>query len=333
MLLSAIFALGLLFSCNSKSDSENNSTVADSTASIQELTELIREEPRNASLYGLRSDLFIKQGNIDFAIKDLEIAIGLDSLEPSYYLKLSEYYLRNQGKSLQAKETLEKCIRIFPKNVDALLGLANIYFYVQEYTKSEEFLTKVKEIDQHNPHIYFTSGLIFLEKGDTAGAVKNFRTTLEKEPKYYKAHMELGRLFSVAKDSIALQYFKNAIDLAPESVEAYYHMGMYYQNMKNWNKAIDAYTNILTKIDSTYPDAHHNIGYVYLEQKQYKQAVDEFSKAIKFDTAYIEAYLHRGVCYMNMRDKGKAKRDFDKCLLLQPNYPYAINALNALDKK
>lgn len=326
--------MGFLVSCNSGGKGGNENTGdSDTIVTVESITEKINNGKREAGLFDARSQLFFLRGEIDNAIKDMEIAISIDSLESEYYLKLAEYYLRDQGKSGKAKDILEKCVRIFPKNIDALLNLANIHLYVRQYDKAIEYLDQVKAIDQHNPHMYFTAGVILLERGDTANAVNNFQTTIEKEPKYYKAHIELARLFSLKKDPIAIQYYHNAIELLPESIEAYYSLGLFYQNTGDFDLANENYDHILTEIDSLVPYVYHNKGYIDFLKMDFSSAVSTFTKVIQMDSNYVEAYLHRGVCYEKLNDFTNARADFKKCLELFPNYPLAVNGLNRLDKK
>ncbi|MBN2681852.1 MAG: tetratricopeptide repeat protein [Bacteroidales bacterium] len=333
IIYSLIFVI--LFSSCSENEQKEKKIGKDEIAelhklSIEEITQLIRQEPKNSVLYDVRSDLYLQKGLVDSAIHSLELAISIDSLESTYLLKLSELYLRNRGQSQKTKDLLEKCIRLFPKNVEAHINLANLNFYVRQYSEALALLDRVKEIDKYNPHQYYTRGLIYLETGDTAKALANFQTTVEMEASYYDAHIQLGLIFAYLGDSIALQYYRNAINLVPESIQAYYNMAMFYHDAGNVAKALETY-NKLIEIDNEYYPAYHNIGYLYLYTRDFNKAIEYFTKAIEINHFYFQAFLHRGICYEELKDKEKAREDFNTCLELMPNYEPALAGLNRLD--
>lgn len=325
----------LLIGISCKQNNEKDSGIRKKSdlnnMSIAEITKLIRKEPQNASLYDLRSNLYLKKGVVDSAIHNLELAIAIDSFESSYYLKLSELYLRDKGQSEKTKELLEKCLRLFPKNVQANLYLANLHLYVRQYDKALKLLDRVRELDPYNPHQFFTKGIIFLEMGDTAKALANFQSTVEVEASYFEAHMELGRIFSYLGDSVAIQYYKNAINLVPESIDAHYSMAMFLQESGDFKRALDTY-NKLIDIDSLFFPAYHNIGYMYMYKKEFTKGIGFFNKAIDINPKYVQAYLHRGVCFEELKNYYQAKADFSYCLVLVENYELALQGLNRLDK-
>ena len=61
--------------------------------------------------------------------------------------------------------------------------------------------------------------------------------------------MMLGALHSVENDSLAIPFFKTAIELMPNSIEAYYGLAMFYQQNEKANEALKYYDELLTKAD------------------------------------------------------------------------------------
>jgi tetratricopeptide (TPR) repeat protein len=71
--------------------------------------------------------------------------------------------------------------------------------------------------------------------------------------------------------------------------------------MDNYNKAIE--------LDPTLPDAYNNRGEVYLEQKQYSQAIDNYTQAIELDPTLPDAYQGRSKAYTALGDTERAAED------------------------
>ena len=300
---------------------------------LDSLTQLIHQNPRQSDLYGERSKLNGKLGKINDAINDLTIANALDSLNPQYYLDLSDYYLR-MGKSEVTHDLLLKANRLIPENRDILYRLGNLYFYVQNYKKAMNYLNQAQKIDPYMAQVYFSKAMILKETGDTAKAVENLQIAVEREPLYYDAYMLLGYLFSTKPDSLAIDYYKNAVRIIPDSYEAYYGIAMFYQENNNPEEALKTYRFMLDSISNRLPMIHFNMGYIeMLDYENYAEAIQHYDSAILFNTNYPEAYCNRAFCYEKLNQSSLARADFMKALEQQPNMEVAIKGLNRLDGK
>jgi tetratricopeptide (TPR) repeat protein len=237
-----------------------------------------------------------------------------------------------QGKARNCTQAIEKALALDPKNVDADLKYAELKMYFKEYTKTFDYIDKALAIDKLNAKAYFMKGVAYKLTGDTVKAVSCFRTTIDQDPDYYHAYMELGLLYSLKNNSLAVDYFENALKLNPKSTEARYGLGMFYQGNGELKEAITEYDSII-HIDPKYKMAHFNIGYIQLVYlKDYKKAIEYFTDAISCDPKYAEAYYNRGYSYELMGNYQNAKDDYHKALEVRTNYQKPIDGLNRIDK-
>ncbi len=145
------------------------------------------------------------------------------------------------------------------------------------------------------PRFILLLALALLEKGDTVTAVEDFKKTIDQDQKFYEAYVELGELYSMRKDPIAADYLKNAIKIRPNSKEAMYMLGMFYQENGRYEEALETYDK-LAKTDSTFKDAPYNTGYIYLVYlHDFRKAANYFSFALRCDPGYVEAMFNRGI--------------------------------------
>ncbi|MGI8893061.1 MAG: tetratricopeptide repeat protein [Bacteroidia bacterium] len=319
----------ILFSCNDENKTEQENTSASATeADIDALSEKISASPKDASLYYQRGQLFLKAGNTKMAIQDLEQAITIDSTKGEYYLPLADAYFFSKivGKS---RQTLERAINNDPaNNTEAVMKLAELHFYVQEYKKSIEYLDQVLMKDRHNPKAYFMKGMNFKEMGDTTRAISSFQTTVEQNPEYYAAYMQLGIIFNIKNDPISVQYYNSALNLNPGSTEALYGRAMFFQENEEYNKAITDYTQILN-IEPGNANAHFNLGYIHqVHLKIYDQAIKHYTDAIAANPQYAEAYYNRGLTYETLGNINAAAADYRLALQFRPEYPAAEAGLS-----
>ncbi len=334
-----IIALSLAFflwSCNSTNQEKTDDVqpeIVNDSLSIARLTKQITDGDKNPELFVQRAKLYANKGNFDKGISDIELAISVDSVNLSYYLLLAEYQL-SKGQSGKSLESLQKCIEIDPNNIPAILNLAEINLYVAQYEESMDYVLMAQKIDQNNAHAYFLKSLIYKETGDTTRAIKSLFSTIEVNPEYYDAYMLLGSLHALHNDSLALQFFRNAIKIIPNSIEAYYNIAMFYQNHNDFEKALLSYDDLLAKTDSLYIYAFFNKAYIHLHYtSNLDLAISYFSKVIDLKNNYFQAYHNRGLAYETKGDFELARQDYQKAIQILPNYQLSIEGLNRLDKK
>ena len=337
VLLLAILIILPLSGCKTNpGNSENTEQEVHSTqpdsSNLVSLDLLIRSNPTDASLFARRARLQADRQNYRDAMNDISIALSLDSVNPTFYIDQAEYFIYN-GQPNDAKNSLAVCQRLHPRNTDAKLKLAEIHLYLKEYPKAQLVLREVNAINSNLPQVYFLQGLIALENEDSTIAVRHMQTAISKDPDYYAAYMQAGKILSEQEDPLGEQYLISAIELLPESYEARYQLGLLYQDQGKVDLAEEQYDYIIREIDSTLAVPYYNKGYLQLiHSGDFEKAISYFSKAIEFEPGYAEAWYNRGLCHELIGRFREARQDYQKVLELQTNYPLAIKGLNRLDE-
>ena len=336
LLLIIMAGIFFLLSCNpdkKKNNSDSESTLVSDSTSIDQLSKEIRNDPKNADLFKKRSELYASEGNLNEAINDLNISLKLDSLDRNVYYTLIDLHMK-LGQSGKAKEAAEKCLKIYPGDKESLLRLAQIYYYVQDYTQALEYIRLIKSYNQQDADTYFVEALIYRETNQPVRAIKSLQTVLEYDADHIAAYNMLGQLMMQAGDPLALEYFKAGLMKAPDNLELLYNLGFYYQENAVPDSALNQYSKILGITDSLHYGALYNSAYLQLVYKEnYAEAVDLFTHAIAIDSLAHKAYYNRGYAYELMGNFPMARSDYHKALEIVPNYPLAIQGLNSLDNK
>ncbi len=322
-----------ILSCNSPEKpgttgiSEENVT---GDPALDSLNLMIKKDSTNSNAFYLRSRYYIGQGETNLALGDINRAIQLDNQRSEYFITLADIYLA-ANRVPNCLEALLKARELDPASNDAMLKLAEVYLILKDYENTFKYTGMALDRDRINPVAHFIRGYAYLETGDTSLAVKNFQTAADQDQNYYEAFMQLGILFSIHRDPLAIGYFQTATRIAPNRTEGWYLLGMTYQDQENIPKAIETYHNLLA-IAPDFKDALFNLGYVNLVYtSDYAAAIDYFTRAITVDSRYTDAYFNRGYSYELSGDKVNARKDYQKALELLPNYDRAIDGLNRLD--
>jgi tetratricopeptide (TPR) repeat protein len=337
-LLITVFSIFFLvsFSCN-RPDGSTEKEAIDSLASkdssdpqIRALTEKIKADPANPEQFFLRSNVFQQLGNLPASFRDMSAAIALDSSNVKYYFAIADIYLKG-GSADGAIDAFLQIIRKDPANTEALIKLSKVYFYKKDYQNSMLQLTRVQDIDQNNFEAWFIRGLNFKEMGDTGRAITAFQKSVQAKTDFYDGYMQLGLITSNKKNSMAAQYFDNAIRIDSTVTEAYYAKAMFYQDHGALEKAKATYQQLI-RVNPQYEFSYFNLGYVYILQDSIDMAYRMFDFAIKVKPAYAEAYFYRGLCSREKGNFDQAIADFRQALTLKPGYEPAQKELNTLNQ-
>jgi tetratricopeptide (TPR) repeat protein len=309
-------------------------TNVDSTAgkdSLVIVNDQIRKDPGNLDLYLRRSKIYMQKNDYAASLMDIERVLAIDSSNPNYLIAAADIYFFT-GRFTRAKEVLDRAVKENPDNIDSKLRLAQLHHFLTNFEEEIALLDQVLKIDVHNAQAYFMKGMMFKEQGDTAKAISSMQTAVEQDPDHYNAYIQLGLLCAATDNPLAESYYLNAIKINPSSEEAMYNLGMYYQELDNYNAAIETYTTLL-KANPHHFDAHFNLGMLHVVKlNMVDEAMKLFNAAIADDPQDPRGYYGRGYCFEKKGDVNNAITDYKMALQVDPTYDNAAISLERLEK-
>ncbi len=300
-------------------------------ATIESLSAELEANPHSLVLLENRKDLYIADGQKEKAIADLQHCINLAVDSSKYYVELADLFME-KGDVNNTLALLEKASKVAPKDANIWVKVSEIYLLYKKYQDVIKFANKALDVDPYNDQAFFIKGYAFKEGSDTTNAIANFRECLKNNPENINANIELGFLYSVKKDDLAITYFNNALKIDSTNMNANYNLGLFYQNNDYLNEAIEVYKEIIEN-DPSFAHSYFNIGYIYLELLNIPDmGADYFTQAIEKKADFFEAYYNRGLCYEEVGNVMQAIEDFKMALQISPNYDPAISSLNRVEK-
>ena len=139
-------------------------------------------------------------------------------------------------------------------------------------------------------------------------------------------------MFHVKGDTIAVVYYNNALQLDPTDEMSLYNKALFYQSIMDWNAALEAYSD-LHKVNFTHSNGHYNIGFIHMELGLFDIASNNFADAIYSNSEFFEAYYARGHCFETLGNIKQAEIDYKRAIEINPDYTFAIEALEQLQFK
>ena len=111
--------------------------------------------------------------------------------------------------------------------------------------------------------------------------------------------------------------------------QVYSNLGVIYSERKGFEKAAVAYERALD-LDAHCPAALYNYGNDLLKTGSYRRAVRLFSKSLRLYPTDVWALNNRGLAYVKLGKREKARSDFEEALTIDPGFEQATRNLNGM---
>ncbi len=270
LLVATAFSFGQSTSApeNTKQPNPSAAQKPDKAAAYYHYT-LAHMYEEQVAVYG-RSDLATK------AIEEYRAAIEADPGSEYLTSALAELYAKT-GRIRDAVLEAQDILKRDPNNLEAHKLLGRIY------------LRSLGDMQSGNNG----SGSVLKL------AIEQYEQIIKIEPDNVDDHLLLGRLYRMNNDlQKAEREFKLAVKLQPDSEEAVTTLAYLYNEEGDATRAVQVLSSV--------PDAGRSakmysaLGYTYEQQKQYKEAIDAYRRAIELDRDNLDAI--RGLAENLMND-------------------------------
>lgn len=108
-----------------------------------------------------------------------------------------------------------------------------------------------------------------------------------------------------------------------QTAKEYYSMGMIKMLEGDYTASIDGFTKAIKK-DKNYVDAYFNRGICFEKLKKYQEAINDYSVVVKLKPSMYQAFNNRGLLYFRTDKYEKAVADFSTSIRINPTYPFSF---------
>jgi tetratricopeptide (TPR) repeat protein len=169
---------------------------------------------------------------------------------------------------------------------------------------------------QQTAEDYLKLGKDYLEKKEYLRAEESFEKAVELNPNSPEAYYFRGKV--QLDNQKADADFTRAIELKPDYAEAYFQRGLERDLGNKRQAALDDYNKAI-ELNPKYVNAYMTRAVIYLLDNKGAQAIADYTKVIELRPDG-DSYYVRGNSYLEIREYAKAVADLTRSIQLDPSY-------------
>jgi serine/threonine-protein kinase len=257
-------------------------------------------------LYRRATDLLrasYREGNVDAAIKALELALQKKPDYPLAEARLSLAYWRKNAQSPDAHWQNQALVHAEAAvHGDSQLAVAHIAHgaalqIAGQLDKSADAYQSAMTLDPTNPELLWRLGDLAVARKDSASAAAYYRRSVEAGPKEWEPLVRLGAFdYRQGRYAEAVTAFESARGLAPDHTRVYSNLAAVYHQLDRTDEA----AAVLQRSLEIAPDSltYSNLGTLLYFQGRYPESVAAFERSVQLGA---NTYLRWG----NMADAAR----------------------------
>ena len=281
---------------------------------LKQYDELISLYPNIASLYYNRGFFHAGNKNYELALKDFkkteEISDDINLLKQLYFYRAKVYH--STENYFNEVLDLNKVINIDPDYYLAYKNRGLAYLELSKFNKAIKDFEKVLEIAPYYNKVYSVLAEAYNKTQNYEKAILNYEkaisVNLTEEGNYLfllNLHKDIGDNNSALE--VLFLFNKNN----PKSPFGHIELGRMYSKSKDLEKSQKSFESALL-IDPNSYEANTQLGYNFLIQYKFNDALPYFKRAVELNPEEIEPRLYQSMVFMLQRKFEKLDAVFDE---------------------
>lgn len=276
-----------------------------------ELEKLATQFPEEPRFWGMAAQYYQRYGLKEKAVIALQKMVEADPSNGQVHWQLSEYYA-TQGEEERSYEELKLAFGTTDVAIDQKILVLMRYYTLTE--KRPEFLSNAyalleltEQVHPNEPKGYAMYGDFLARDGKLKEALQKYKRALELGASMSLIWKQVLELEAELSDFSAMTVdAPKALELYPLVPEFYYFNGLAQQQLKNYSKAIDAFSmGKELVVDNTILLKRFYVALAesYNATKQYEKSDAAFEEALRIDPS--DAFVMNNYAYYLAQRKTK----------------------------
>lgn len=288
---------------------EYNDQYEDTEAKISMRESFLTELPRNPESTGIRANLLLTLGVLNWRKGDYEKAEEMLHNALQVATRMHDNWFEAEcfnaialvkssvGKNDEAIDAYKQAIKLAPEQIFAWNNLGNLCLKIQRNDEAMIAFQKAIEHNAKDPIAWNGLGDVYSRIEYVDDAIAAYRKSIEHGPMFPHPWNGLGEMYArTGRSNEAIAAFQNALKLNQHFVSSWIGLAKVHVKQEHHRDAIRAYQQALS-IDPKNSSLWNELGSVFFTASKYQEAVDAFLKAIELDRSSAWAYSNLALAH------------------------------------
>lgn len=279
------------------------------------------------------AELYERIGDEENTIITIRNLLGIDPSNLAIQKLLAESLLRYK-KYDEALEVINDIIKTFPDDLDARERKAQILLSMDKWKDASEEYQTIFSDENVSLEAKVRIGAAYFNESfrdsTLLAEAKNLFEKLDRDTTDWQIKIYLGAIYlNEHRDSLALEYFAEVIEMAPWNVEAWIRMGGIYFDNQRYAEAIKLLNSCVDRFPQEFA-INFLLGISYAQSAQYAEAKIFLNKSIKINDRDPNALSALGFTLSQLKESDSALIYLKKALILDPENVNVLGQIGLL---
>jgi len=224
----------------------------------------------------------------------METILEASPSRASVLLKYAELESRI-GNTEKAIAKYKDILNMDSKNFDACLGLADVFYELNNYAKASQYYSMCNQLQENNRECLYKYALCLYQLDSYNEALPPLKKILLENEEDEQALLLIGKIFlaqMVLKEAITS--FEKYNSLVGDKIESDFLLGIAHYLSRNYERAIEV-LNGLSEMNYTHYFAYFIIAMSYYALGKTESALEYFNHTVDVEGNFVQAYYYIGL--------------------------------------
>lgn len=215
-----------------------------------------------------------------------------------------------EGKTQEARETLERVYEMDPSSSAPLVDLARLALAANDKQGALGYLAHARSLAPNNANLAYEYGFVCLQMNLMREARIAMAEAVRLAPDNPDYILTMG---TVVVGAEALPYLRKYHELRPDDAAGYLAFGIAYFENNDYANAI-VWLSKATDNAKTSAAAHYYLGRALNQQAKYDDAIKELQKSLELKPDQADVLAELGEAYLSLKQYSEAERQLHHAL-------------------
>jgi tetratricopeptide (TPR) repeat protein len=252
----------------------------------------------------------------------VELLEGLDArkLATPTSLRQLATLQENRGNFKQARDALEKDLKLEPPSVPLLTQLARVAYRAGDLEGALGYLAHGRDMAPENAAIHFFFGVICIDLKLPPEAKESLQKAVQLDPGNPYYNYALGAVLVGQKNPDgAIPHLQKYVDSKPADPRGHFALGVAYFDANQPTLARKELSMIADRPETRF-GAHLYLSRLDIEDEHYDEALNHLGTAIRANPDAPDAYAESALVHIRRNEYTAAEQDLARALKLAPDH-------------